>query len=107
MAEPKMSDSDAISSAEHSDAGVPVKDVNEKNISVPARPVNNRKVSEWEAIQMAAAGDVETIDRELDEIDADLQAMNIKSTWFKPQLKLKDPRHFTWLLVGRLLVSQS
>ncbi|KAH7408872.1 hypothetical protein BKA64DRAFT_571542 [Cadophora sp. MPI-SDFR-AT-0126] len=100
MADPKLSESDAISSTEHSDAGVPPKVVDEKNIAAPERPPNRRNVSEWEAIQMAAAGDVESIDREIDEIDAELQNMNIKSTWFKPQLRLKDPRHFTWLLVG-------
>ncbi|KAH9210992.1 fructose transporter 1 [Leptodontidium sp. 2 PMI_412] len=100
MANPKISDSDAISSTEHSDAGAQMKDVNEKDISTPACPPNRRNVSEWEAIQMAAAGDVESIDREIDEIDAELQNLNIKSTWHKPQLRLKDPRHFTWLLVG-------
>ena len=105
MADLKLSDSDAISSTEHSDAGVPHKEVNEKDIAAPARPPNRRNVSEWEAIQMAAAGDVESIDREIDEIDAELQNMNIKSTWHKPQLRLKDPRHFTWLLVGNVSVS--
>ena len=105
MADLKLSDSDAISSTEHSDAGVPHKEVNEKDIAAPARPPNRRNVSEWEAIQMAAAGDVESIDREIDEIDAELQNMNIKSTWHKPQLRLTDPRHFTWLLVGKVSVS--
>lgn len=103
MADPKLSDSDAISSTEHSDTATPMKEINEKDISVPApraRPDIRRKPSEWEAIQIAAAGDIESIDREIDEIDAELQNMNIKSTWFKPQLRLKDPRHFTWLLVG-------
>lgn len=90
----------AISSPEHSDNGLPRDSVNEKNISMPARPKTNRATSEWEALQIAAAGDLDTIDREVAEIEADLQAMNIRSTWYKPQLKLSDPRYFTWLLVS-------
>jgi hypothetical protein len=106
MAEHKSSESDIISSADHSDTGVPPKDaVDEKDIALPPghqrkSSLGARRVSEWEAIQIAAAGDFETIDREVDEIEADLQAMNIQSTWLKPQLRLKDPRYFTWLLVG-------
>lgn len=61
---------------------------------------SGRKVSEWEALQMVAAGDLDTINREIDAVEADLVAMNIQSTWYKPQLKLSDPRYFTWLLVG-------
>lgn len=74
--------------------------VDEKTVAPTPRPVPQRAVSEWEAIQMAAAGDTDSIDRELALVEADLQKMNIKSTWYKPQLKMKDPRHFTWLLVG-------
>jgi len=107
----KISDSDAISSTEHSEVG---KDfVNEKGIARPADPSQNgstrsngRQVSEWEALQIAEAGDIDTIDREIGEVEADLQAMHIKSTWFKPQLILKDPKYFTWLLVGALLQSE-
>jgi hypothetical protein len=91
---------DAISSSEHSGDGLPRETVNEKNISMPARPKANRATSEWEALQIAEAGDLDTIDREVAEIEADLQAMNIRSTWYKPQLKLSDPRYFTWLLVS-------
>jgi hypothetical protein len=106
MADPKNSDSDAISSADHSDTGAPTKDViDEKDIALSPghqrSDLGPRRVSEWEAIQIAAAGDLETINREVDGIEADLQVMDIKSTWFKPQLRLKDPRYFTWLLVGR------
>lgn len=104
MAETKSSDSDIISSAGHSEAGVPTKDINEKDVAFNQGNDHNlskpRRLSEWEALQIVAAGDNETIDREVNEIDADLQAMDIKSTWCKPQLRLKDPRHFTWLLVG-------
>lgn len=41
---------------------------------------SGRRVSEWEALQIVAAGDLETIDREVDEIEASLQQMNIQST---------------------------
>lgn len=97
MAEPT---SDAISSTEHSD--VDVKDAGENQIAATQnRPEVSRGFSEWEAIQIAAAGDNDTIDREIAEIEASLAAMNIKSTWFKPQLKLSNPKHFTFLLVGK------
>ena len=104
MADTKSSDSDMISSTGHSEAGMPTKEINEKDVALNQGNDHNlskpRRLSEWEALQIVAAGDNETIDREVNEIDADLQAMDIKSTWFKPQLRLKDPRHFTWLLVG-------
>jgi hypothetical protein len=111
MADPKISDSDAISSADHSEAGTPANnDIDEKDVALQPKPkqsLGGRRVSEWEALQIVAAGDIETIDREVDEIEADLQAMDIRSTWFKPQLRLKNPRHFTWLLVGRYFYSLS
>jgi len=100
MADVKDSDHDAISSAEHSESNVPMKEVNEKDVAAAPAPANRRVISEWEAIQIAEAGDHDTIDREIAHVEADRQALDIKSTWFKPQLKLKDPRHFTWLLVG-------
>jgi len=107
MADPKSSNSDIISSADHSEAGLPTKNViDEKDVALQhkSKPsLGGRRVSEWEALQIVAAGDLETIDREVDEIEADLQAINIRSTWFKPQVRLKDPRHFTWLLVGTSL----
>jgi hypothetical protein len=77
-----------------------MKEVNEKDLAVAPAPASRRVISEWEAMQIAEAGDHDTIDREIAHVEADRQAMDIKSTWFKPQLKLKDPRHFTWLLVG-------
>lgn len=92
--------SDAISSTEQSD--VDIKDAAEKHIAAsPKRPEVSRGFSEWEALQIAAAGDNDTIDREIAEVEAALAAMNIKSTWFKPQLKLSNPKHFTFLLVGK------
>lgn len=101
MTDKLSSDADAISSTEHSEANVPVREVNEKNVALSPEKAGNRRVlSEWEALQIAEAGDHDTIDREIATVEADLQAMNIGSTWYKPQLKIKDPRHFTWLLVG-------
>jgi hypothetical protein len=104
----EIKDVDAISSDENNEGGIPTTQaVDEKAFPVgpqrnqPARPTGGRRVSEWEAIQIAAAGDLDTIDREVAEVEADLQQMNIQSTWLKPQLRLKDPRHFTWLLVGQ------
>lgn len=102
MAEVKTSTDDVISSPEHSELNTPKPDVKEKDVAAPpVKPVDRRVISEWEAIQIAEAGDHDTIDREIAHVEADLQVMDIKSTWFKPQLKLKDPRHFTWLLVGK------
>ena len=102
----EIKDVDAISSDENSEGGVPTAQAVDEKVfpagpqrNQPARPTGGRGVSEWEAIQIAAAGDLDTIDREVAEVEADLQQMNIQSTWFKPQLRLKDPRHFTWLLV--------
>jgi hypothetical protein len=110
----EIKDIDAISSDENSEGGIQTtKAVDEKAFppgpprNKPARPTGNRRVSEWEAIQIAAAGDLDTIDREVAEVEADLQQMNIHSTWLKPQLRLKDPRHFTWLLVGQFLEEYS
>jgi hypothetical protein len=100
MSAPNHTVADTINSPEHSDDGIPRDSVNEKNISMPARPKIKRATSEWEALQIAAAGDLDTIDREVAEIEAALQAMDIRSTWYKPQLKLSDPRYFTWLLVS-------
>jgi hypothetical protein len=93
-----VKDSEAHSSTRHSEVG-------QDTLDEKTMPQNSRPVSEWEAIQIAAAGDHDTIDREIGEIEASLQEMNIRSTWYKPQLKLKDPRHFTWLLVGKILTS--
>ena len=104
----EIKDVDAISSDENSEGGNPTKQVVDEKAfpagpqrNQPTRPTGGRRVSEWEAIQIAAAGDLDTIDREVAEVEADLQQMNIQSTWSKPQLRLKDPRHFTWLLVGQ------
>jgi hypothetical protein len=101
----EIKDVDAISSDENSEGGIPTKQVVDEKAfpagpqrNQPTRPTGGRRVSEWEAIQIAAAGDLDTIDREVAEVEADLQ-----STWSKPQLRLKDPRHFTWLLVGTFL----
>ncbi|TVY27828.1 putative metabolite transport protein [Lachnellula hyalina] len=103
---------DASSSPDHVETESPPKkvtiisdDTDEKGIPKPQRnnstySSSGRRVSEWEALQIVAAGDIETIDREIGEIEASLQQMNIKSTWYKPQLRLKDPKYFTWLLVG-------
>jgi hypothetical protein len=110
----EIKDVDAISSDENSEGGIPTKQVVDEKAfpagpqrNQPTCPTGGRRVSEWEAIQIAAAGDLDTIDREVAEVEADLQQMNIQSTWFKPQLRLKDPRHFTWLLVGQFFAGIS
>jgi hypothetical protein len=106
MADSKASDNGVTSATEHNETNVPMKQVDEKNIALPPKPQHSRQVSEWEALQIAAVGDNDTIDREIAMVEADLQAMNIQSTWFKPQIRLKDPRHFTWLLVGMIYFFQ-
>lgn len=57
-----------------------------------------RVISEWEAIQIAAAGDLATIDAEVNELDAQLHQP--KNRWYRYQLSFEDPKYFTWLLVG-------
>ena len=117
MTDPTQRDGDTVSSTEHSEAGIAHKDYtngrddigkeeNDGHLSVPQRnksvySSSGRRVSEWEAIQIVAAGDNATIDAEIYEIEAELQTMSIKSTWHKPQLRLKNARYFTWLLVGK------
>lgn len=92
--------SNVVDSTEHSAPGASVKNiVEEKDVGTTA-PTQPQRVSEWEALQIAAAGDLDTIDREVGEIEADLQRMHIQSTWYKPQLRLSHPKYFTWLLVG-------
>ena len=99
MAEPKRVEIDGISSTEHS-----IKDAEQarpeaqRNKSVYS--TSGRRVSEWEALQIVAAGDLETINAEVDAIEIDLQAMNMRSTWYKPLVNFSDPKYFTWLLVG-------
>jgi hypothetical protein len=99
MVEPKRVEIDEISSTEHS-----IKDAEKarpdatRNQSVYS--TSGRKVSEWEAMQIAAAGDLTTINAEVDAIEIELQAMNMRSTWYKPLIKFNDPKYFTWLLVG-------
>ncbi|KAI9817889.1 MAG: hypothetical protein M1827_001008 [Pycnora praestabilis] len=75
-------------------------DNGDPNRKFSVHSTSGRRLSEWEAMQVAAAGDMETIDAEIDEIEAELQTMNKKSRWYKFELSFKDPRHFTWLLVG-------
>ncbi|KAF7870155.1 uncharacterized protein EAF02_009345 [Botrytis sinoallii] len=72
---------------------------NEKG-AAQARPGHiGRRVSEWEALQIAAAGDMETIDNEVQDLEAEVTARG-KSRSDVFQLKFKDPRHYTWLLVA-------
>jgi hypothetical protein len=77
----------------------------ENNIGLPqgdpAARKPSRHVSEWEALQIAQAGDLATINAEVDEIEAELQLLNLRSTWYKPLLKFKNPKTFNYLLVGK------
>ena len=61
---------------------------------------SGRRLSEWEAMQIANAGDFETIDAEIDELEAELEQRNRSSRWYHYELQFKDPRYFTWLLVA-------
>jgi len=104
MSDTKQVNSDVISSTPGSTTPNKEDIVNEEHMekpNAPARPRHGRRVSEWEALQIAAAGDYDTIDAEVAEIEADLQQMNIRSTWYKPLIRFSDPKFFTWLLVGR------
>ena len=100
MAEPKRVEADEISSTEHSvkDSEQAIPPAAQRNQSVYS--THGRRLSEWEALQIVAAGDLETINAEVDAIEVDLRAMNMKSTWYKPLLQFSNPKYFTWLLVG-------
>lgn len=90
------------SNNQHHNANTP----NEKDIGVLqgeyAGHKPARRVSEWEALQIAQAGDLETINAEVDEIEAELQLLNLRSTWYKPLLTFRDPKMFNYLLVGKI-----
>lgn len=64
-----------------------------------ARPVAARKktepLSEWEALQLAQAGDMDTIDAEVLELEEQYSARKGSSHWYNYELNFKDPRHFT------------
>ncbi|ESZ94622.1 hypothetical protein SBOR_5033 [Sclerotinia borealis F-4128] len=82
-----------LSEEEASDVG------NEKG-ATPTRPNHiGVRVSEWEAIQIAAAGDMETIDNEVEDLEAEVTARGTSRADIF-QLSFKDPRHYTWLLVA-------
>ncbi|RAL58322.1 hypothetical protein DID88_006434 [Monilinia fructigena] len=77
-----------------------VSDIDTEKGAATARPDHiGRRVTEWEAIQIAAAGDMETIDNEVQDLEAEVTARG-KSRSDVFQLTFKDPRHYTWLLVA-------
>ncbi|KAM3083047.1 fructose symporter [Clarireedia jacksonii] len=103
---PKVVDSDGISSSAHTEArtAANLSDDEKHSIGdekgVTPRPQHiNRRVSEWEALQIAAAGDMETIDAEVQDLENEVTARG-KSFSDRFQLNFKDPRHYTWLLVA-------
>ncbi|RDW67630.1 fructose transporter 1 [Coleophoma cylindrospora] len=77
----------------------PSTDGEELNTAEKVYSRSGRQLSEWEAIQIAAAGDIETINAELDELEVELQNRPKSNRWYNYELQFKDPRHFTWLLV--------
>jgi hypothetical protein len=105
---PQSAEASATTSTKQDERAAPlnVDDVNEKDIGVPepnptAHHKSTRRVSEWEALQIARAGDLETINAEVDEIEAELQLLNLRSTWYKPLLNFRNPQMFNYLLVGK------
>ncbi|PQE04290.1 MFS sugar transporter protein [Rutstroemia sp. NJR-2017a BBW] len=78
---PKPVESDGISSSGHTEARTPANLSDDEKHSlgdekgVTARPKHiNRRVSEWEALQIAAAGDMETIDAEVQDLEDEVTA---------------------------------
>ena len=61
--------------------------------------VASRRMSEAQAMQLAA-DDIAIVNEEIAEFEAELEANPIKSSFLNPDLKLNDPRKFTWLLVA-------
>lgn len=77
-----------------------VSDVGNEKGAAQARPSHiGRKVSEWEALQIAAAGDMETIDNEVQDLEAEVTSRG-KSRSDIFQLSFKDPRHYTWYVLS-------
>lgn len=71
-------------------------DIGNEKGAIPTRPNHiGRRVSEWEALQIAAAGDMETIDNEVQDLEAEVTARG-KSRSDVFQLSFKDPRYYTW-----------
>jgi sugar porter (SP) family MFS transporter len=60
---------------------------------------SGRRISEYEAMKIAKE-DHATIDAEIAELEAELEANPIAKSWLSPVITFKDPRHFTWLLVA-------
>lgn len=58
-----------------------------------------RRMSEWDAMKIAKEGGVE-IDEEIELLDQELAENPIHHSIWSPVINFKDPRHFTWLLVG-------
>lgn len=65
-----------------------------------AVPPSQHHLSELEAMQIAEAGDFSFIDAEIEQLEANLQRTQKPSRWYRYELQFKDPRYFTWLLVG-------
>ena len=61
--------------------------------------LSGRRLSEWDAMKIAKQGGAE-IDEEIAQLERELEAHPVKISWHSPIIKFKDPRHFTWLLVG-------
>ncbi|KKY29084.1 putative mfs sugar [Phaeomoniella chlamydospora] len=60
----------------------------------------SRRLSEAEAIRIVLEGGA-AVDEEIADLEAELAANPIQSTFLNPQLlSFNDPRHFTWLLVA-------
>lgn len=93
---PGAPDADQISSSSVSE---PVSNKMENSNIVPVvTRASQRRIGEWEAMQIAEAGDFETIDAEVNELEAQLRPR--KNRWYKYELSFEDPKYFTWLLVG-------
>ena len=58
-----------------------------------------RRQSQWDAMKIAKEGGVE-IDEEIELLEEELRNNPVPNSIFAPVINFKDPRHFTWLLVG-------
>lgn len=67
----------------------------------PARnpSMASRRMSEAQAMAMAK-DDMTAVDEEIAEFEAELASNPIHAPFLNPNVSLKDPRHFTWLLVA-------
>ncbi|KAK5092734.1 fructose symporter [Lithohypha guttulata] len=68
--------------------------------------VASRRMSTADAMYMAKE-DMTAVDEEIEDFEQQLKDNPIHAPWLNPKVTLKDPRHFTWLLVAFASMGES